>query len=395
MHSDVADSALTVNITPSSDMADGRLPLNFVLSLQTETEAQNGPTTFGWRPMTRDECISDVSEGPSHVVILGAGASIASTLRNPEPSGKTLPSMDNFIDVVGLRDVIGPGTKDEESRNFETLYSKLHDKDPASPVIAEIERRVAEYFRSLALPSTPTIYDYLILALRPKDLIATFNWDPFLYQAFCRNRKMGGVCHSFLHGSVAIGYSREAQKAGRAGDFADQALTQKFVPTRLLYPVTHKDYNTDEFIAREWSRLKKWLQMAKRITIFGYGAPETDVEAVALMSEAWGDPNKRNLEQIEMIDVQSENVLTNRWKRFIHTHHYDYCTDYFQSSLAQFPRRTCESFIHQYLPTTPEEAFQEPNPVPQQFETLTEMWEWHRPLIEAEAKFEADAEKNS
>jgi len=345
--------------------------------------------------MTRDEGINGVSEGPSHVVILGAGASIASTLRNPEPSGKTLPSMVNFIDVVGLRDVIGLGTPDEEPRNFETIYSKLHDQDRTSPAIAEIERRVAEYFGSLALPSTPTIYDYLIVALRPKDLIATFNWDPFLYQAFCRNRKMGGVCLSFLHGNVALGYSREAQKAGPAGAFADLALTQKFVPTRLLYPVTHKAYNTDEFIAREWSRLKKWLQKAKRITIFGYGAPETDVEAVALMSAAWGDPNKRNLEQVEMIDVQSESLLTDRWKRFIHTHHYDYCTDYFQSSLAQFPRRTGESFIHQYLPITPEEAFQEPNPVPQQFETLHEMWEWHRPLIEAEAKFEADQAERS
>jgi len=339
--------------------------------------------------MTRGEGIRRVYGGPSHVVILGAGASIASTLRNPEPSGKKLPSMDDFIDVVGLQDILGPSTSGGESRNFETEYSKLHDTDPTSPVIAEIERRVADYFRSLALPSTPTIYDYLVLALRPRDLIATFNWDPFLYQAFCRNRKVGGVpCLSFLHGSVAIGYSRELHRAGPAGTFADPVFTYEFVPTRLLYPVTHKAYNTDEFIAQQWRRLKGWLQRAKRITIFGYGAPETDVEAVALMSAAWGDPNQRNLEQIEMIDVQPETVLTERWKRFIHTHHYDYCTDYFQSSLAQFPRRTGERFMHQYLPATPEEAFQEPNPVSEQFQTLKEMWEWHRPLIAAEAKFQ-------
>jgi hypothetical protein len=30
-----------------------------------------------------------------------------------------------------------------------------------------------------------------------------------------------------------------------------------------------------------------------------------------------------------------------------------------------------------------------------QFETLEEMWEWHRPLIEAEAKFEASETKDS
>lgn len=60
-------------------------------------------------------------------------------------------------------------------------------------------------------------------------------------------------------------------------------------------------------------------------------------------------------------------VLTKRRKPFIHTHHYDYITDYFQSSLAQFPHRAGESFMHQYLPTMEEEAFQEPNPVPKKF----------------------------
>jgi hypothetical protein len=45
--------------------------------------------------------------------------------------------------------------------------------------------------------------------------------------------------------------------------------------------------------------------------------------------------------------------------------------------------------MHQYLPATEEEVFQEPNPVPEQFATLKEMWEWHRPLVAAEAKFQA------
>ena len=40
-----------------------------------------------------------------------------------------------------------------------------------------------DYFSSLALPEHPSIYDYLVLGLRPKDVIATFNWDPFLMLA--------------------------------------------------------------------------------------------------------------------------------------------------------------------------------------------------------------------
>jgi hypothetical protein len=74
---------------------------------------------------------------------------------------------------------------------------------------------------------------------------------------------------------------------------------EEFVQTPLLYPVTHKDYNQSEFITHEWERLKVWLGEAKRFTIFGYGAPVTDVEAVDLMSSAWGNPRERNMEQID------------------------------------------------------------------------------------------------
>ncbi len=56
--------------------------------------------------MTIEEGINQVFDGGGHVVILGAGASIASTLRNPEKTGKSLPSMDNFSKVVGLEDLI-------------------------------------------------------------------------------------------------------------------------------------------------------------------------------------------------------------------------------------------------------------------------------------------------
>jgi hypothetical protein len=44
--------------------------------------------------------------GGRHVVILGAGASIATTFRNTEMNGKKLPSMDNFIEIVGLADIV-------------------------------------------------------------------------------------------------------------------------------------------------------------------------------------------------------------------------------------------------------------------------------------------------
>lgn len=216
-------------------------------------------------------------------------------------------------------------------------------------------------------------------------MIATFNWDPFLFRAFVRNRRFTDALPqlSFLHGNVAVGYSAKDQRAGPVGmrlrDTGDE-----FVPTPLLYPVTHKNYNQSEFIAHEWDRLKVWLEAAKRFTIFGYGAPVTDVEAVDLMSSAWGDPRHRSMEQIEIIDIQPKEVLADRWERFIHTHHYECCDSYFKSSLALFPRRTGERFMHQFFPVTPEEAFSRTESGTAALDTLEAMWEWHKPLLDAE-----------
>lgn len=33
------------------------------------------------------------------------------------------------------------------------------------------------------MTESPTIYDYLLLSLRKKDVVATINWDPLLVQA--------------------------------------------------------------------------------------------------------------------------------------------------------------------------------------------------------------------
>lgn len=348
------------------------------------------------KPMTGEQVINTVFDGPSHIVILGSGASRASALHNsPEPSGRKLPLMDDLVEVVGLTDIIRSIDHKGQDANFEVLYSALYAQDPSSPLLKEIEKRVRDYFECLRLPPTPTIYDYLVLSLRPKDLIATFNWDPFLYQAFSRNRHAGGMPFlSFLHGNVAIGYSVEEQRSGPAG-WMSRATGHEYVPTKLLYPVAQKNYNSDEFTMREWERFKRWLKGAKRITIFGYGAPDTDVEAVELMSSVWGDPNLRNLEQVEIIDTQPESVIRERWKRFIHTHHYDCCNSYFGSVLSFFPRRTGEAFMWQFLPSTASEALGEPNPVPQHFDALEDMWEWFRPLIEAENRHSSGRQDKS
>lgn len=57
-------------------------------------------------------------------------------------------------------------------------------------------------------------------------------------------------------------------------------------------------------------------------TIFGYSAPKTDISAIELLKEAWGTAEKRNLEEIEIIDIRSEEDLRQTWDEFIHSHHY-------------------------------------------------------------------------
>ena len=325
--------------------------------------------------------------GGGHVVILGAGASIASSLLDPEKHGHRLPSMNDLPRVIPMGDLISKVPNSLYSDNFESLYSNLYSVDPQSSVLASMNERVYNYFSNLSLPDKPTIYDYMVMALRFKDLIVTFNWDPFLYQAWCRNKGHGSKpMIRFLHGNVAIGYDEEDLKSGPAGWYRKDN-EHYFKPTPLLYPTGLKNYEDDPFIRREWIRLKEALRddSTWRITIFGYSAPTSDSAAIELMSEAWGTTEERNVEQFEMIDVRPEDEVKKSWESFIHTHHYDYCTSYFQSSLARCPRRTSESYFLRCFPETPDEAFHEECPIPKKgFSNFDEMWEWHQELIDIE-----------
>jgi len=339
--------------------------------------------------MTREEEIEIVHGKGTHVVLLGAGASFASTLRNPEKSGKKLPLMWNIIDIVGLNDVIKSLPMEYQllKEDFEKLYSKLVNSGKFDEERKVIDTAIHSYFAEMGLPDEPTIYDYLILSLRHnKDVIATFNWDPFLYEAMNRNKLVTSPHILFLHGNVSIGYDKVTGKSGPAGGIAYKDYSF-FEPTQLLYPVESKDYNTDPYIKGQWGDLSIGLENAERVTVFGYSAPVTDVEAIDLLQKAWGMVDDRAMEEFEFIDVKPEDEVIKSWKTFVHSHHYRVHKDYFDSSLAQHPRRTVESYHHWAMPNTINEAFQDGNPVPRDFKTLEELWEWHRPLIEVEKQF--------
>lgn len=281
-----------------------------------------------------------------HVVILGAGASCAA-IPDGDKYGRKISAMSGFIEKLGLEDILSKVELITESNNLEDIYMELDERGKEEPVCKEVKNElevaIREYMNGFELPDKATIYDFLVLSLTSKDLIATFNWDPFLVQAIGRVQKYTKNIPqvAFLHGNVAVGYCSKDNIMGNVGMTCRCGQTLK--PTSLLFPIKNKDYTSDIAISKSWKQLKNALKNAYMVTIFGYSAPTSDAEAVAMLKQAWGSVDERKLEEIELIDIRDEEAVIESWNQFIHTHHYSYHTDFFNTTLARCPRRSCEA----------------------------------------------------
>ena len=129
-----------------------------------------------------------------HLVILGAGATIA-----------TIPAGDKY------------GRKSSVMDNFISELQELYERNDCQNIRLALEERIFNHFDLLCLPDQPTIYDLLIISLRKKDAIATFNWDPLLLQAYNRVVKITDDLPEllFLHGCVHAGICRQDNRFGR------------------------------------------------------------------------------------------------------------------------------------------------------------------------------------
>ena len=312
-----------------------------------------------------------------HVVLVGAGASRAAC-PNGDAHGRHVPVINDLTRTVGLEDLFARAGIDPSS-NFEVAYSSLHNDHAKASVLDQIERRVSDYFRSLRLPSKPTVYDYLVLSLRPKDVIATFNWDPFLFAAGMRNHRAAPMPKIlFLHGNVAVGVCLVDHRKGPSGSLCARCH-RPLEDTKLLYPVGAKDYASDPYIAAEWEAVRTYLKHAYLFTIFGYSAPESDVEAKSLLKESWGDSEARELEETEIIDVISEDNLRERWRDFICSHHYQVWASLHASMIGRYPRRTCEAMWGMLM-----ELKEPPDNRPPTGVSLESLQAWFRPLVDGE-----------
>lgn len=297
-----------------------------------------------------------------HTVILGAGATIA-TIPNGDKNGNKSSVMNGLIDRLNLNDVLRNVKLSTPSTNLEDIYSELYSKPEYKNVVKELEKRIYTYFASLELPDYPTIYDMLVLSLTDKDAIATFNWDPLLIQAYIRCcRLTTNLPHIFcLHGNVAVGYCKEHNEFGALNAVCPKCYNF-FPPTKLLYPVEEKDYNGDKYIKNCWEATEQCIEESYMLTIFGYSAPSSDKEAVSLLKKAWGNLNDRQLEEVSVIDIISEDEMLNKWIDFIYSHHYKYTSSFFDSYLGMFPRRTCETIFATFnmcLPADNRRGFKE------------------------------------
>lgn len=327
----------------------------------------------------------NVNNSP-HIVILGAGASVAACPRG-DAYGRRLPVMSDLVQTLGLESLFRQaGLGHSASGNFERIYDELASSGRHGDLRLEVELRVRKYFAALQLPKTVTVYDLLLLSLRPKDLIATFNWDPFLLQAYERNRTLRRLPSVvFLHGNVYLGYCPEHRKKGFSTQHCE-VCSKPFQESPLLFPVADKQYRSHPLLAGEWDELSRKLDHAYMLTIFGYAAPISDTAAKEILLKAWNINGTRELAQIEVVDILRPRILHDRWHDFIVRQHWGAFARLCQTWQFRYPRRSCEALAFATLQQDPWADKRIPH-----FRRLDHLQEWVRPLLKAEQALEDES----
>lgn len=328
--------------------------------------------------LSRENLIDSPDCTRPHVVILGAGASKAA-FEDGDANGRLVPLMNELPEVLGetWRSLV------EEANltmvGFEAQFTQLRESSKQHARLDEVEGILLDYFSSLTLPQHPTIYDYLVLGLRQKDVIATFNWDPFLLLAHMRNRKFVSLPDiRFLHGNVQYASCTEHDILGQHGDHCPNCK-KALVKGSIMFPHKDKDYAKYGFIARDWTMLTKGLESAFHLTIFGYSGPETDYKAKALLLDGWKQEPPRRFSHVEIVDIDNVDILRQNWQEFITFHHDMVIKSFWESTIAKWPRRTIEYKTRASLYGLPSEEIG-----PKKTNSLRELQDWHAEIAKAE-----------
>ena len=115
------------------------------------------------------------------------------------------------------------------------------------------------------------------------------------------------------------------------------------------------------------------------VTIFGYSAPVTDIEAKTLMLEKWRENPTRDLAEIDIVDVRARADLESTWQEFFVRQHFAIWNDVSKTCAFRHVRRSCEAFA---MATLQNEPWHE-NPFPKEKE-LESLHKWLDPLLREE-----------
>jgi len=331
--------------------------------------------------VSKEELAKKIMSDRPHVVILGAGASRA-TCPNGDVNGKKLPLMSDLVDCLSLRPKLEKWGIDP-NQNFEDIFSKLFEQNENEKT-DELQKNIYDYFNLLKLPNEPTVYDHLVLSLRETDLIASFNWDPLLLQAYQRNSSKGiGLPRlAFLHGNVKVATCKEHNRVNYVGATCERCH-KDLEPVNLLYPINKKDYGQTEMLKVQWQRFERHLEGAFQFTIFGYSAPKTDTEAVAIMKKAWKEKTTDSLlADTTVINPNTGDDAYDHWKPFFHSHYSTLVDDFYKSEIAMYPRRGFERSWENNI----EANFAEENPIPKNL-SFPQLWAWFHQFTQAENEY--------
>ena len=328
--------------------------------------------------LTSEDLVKSPGRAEPHVVILGAGASKAA-FRRGDANGRLVPLMSELPEVLG-----DPWRNLVEQANltgvgFESQFGQLRESAEYCAHLDEIEGMLLDYFLSLELPDDPTIYDHLVLGLRPKDMIATFNWDPFLLLAHARNRALSGLPDiRFLHGCVRYASCAEHDVIGQQGECCP-ICKRALAGGSIMFPHGDKDYARVGAIARDWASVTERLKSAFHLTIFGYSGPVTDYKAKEILLDGWKRKPMRRFSHVEIIDVADTDDLRRNWREFITFQHDMVVRCFWESTFAKWPRRTVEYKAAASLYGTVSERIG-----PIRTKSLRELQEKHAEIADAE-----------
>lgn len=290
-----------------------------------------------------------------HVVIIGAGASKASCLT--DKNGRRVPLLRNIHKILELTDTICEyGFQAEDLEDFEAFFSSINDDPAYEDLRILLENEIRKYFQKLQIPAEPTLYDYLILSLSEKDAIISFNWDPFLLQAYRRNISVGNLPKLFFpHGNVGVGICYECHNKGYANCVCP-TCGSTFSEMPLLFPVKKKNYWDNSIIEAEWAGARDYLKRAAGLTIYGYSAPSTDVEAYELLKGSFSQSNVKDIAPVTIINrLENKDKQLKKWESIYSNRMISYCATFEESLLWQCPRTSLETIFDAILFGRPRE----------------------------------------